>query len=83
MNTIELKARIRAALTLNGISQHKFAVSAGLNPQTLTRFLAGTTWSAATEQALTKALKKLTKKLPKRKKRRRVAIEIPAPDPEQ
>jgi hypothetical protein len=60
--TTELKQRIREALRRTGLSQHKFAVSADLNPQTLTRFLAGATWSAATEQKLAKALKRLPKR---------------------
>jgi hypothetical protein len=78
-STAELVARIRKALVQSGLSQHKFAVGAGLNPQTLTRFLSGSTYLEETERKLAKALKKL----PKRKKHRRVAIEIPAPDPEQ
>jgi hypothetical protein len=80
MNTEELKTRIREALVHNGISQHKFAVSADLNPQTLTRFLAGATWSEATERKLAQALKRLPKR--KHAKPRRAVIEIPA-DPEQ
>jgi transcriptional regulator with XRE-family HTH domain len=81
MNTSELKTRIREALVRNGVSQHKFAVSAGLNPQTLTRYLSGATWSETTEKALAKALKRLPKR--KHSKHRRVTIEAPAPDPER
>jgi lambda repressor-like predicted transcriptional regulator len=77
--TAELVARIRKTLMQSGLSQHKFAVSAGLNPQTLTRYLSGSTWAASTEQALAKALKRL----PKPRKPRRVAIEVSAPDHEQ
>jgi ribosome-binding protein aMBF1 (putative translation factor) len=80
--TAELVARIRKTLMQAGLSQHKFAVSAGLNPQTLTRYLSGSTWAASTEQALAQALKRLPKR--KHSKHRRVAIEIPAmPDREQ
>jgi transcriptional regulator with XRE-family HTH domain len=81
MNTEELKQRIRESLVCTGLSQHKFAVRAGLNPQTLTRYLSGATWSASTEQALAKALKRLPKR--KHSKPRRVAIEVAAPDREQ
>jgi ribosome-binding protein aMBF1 (putative translation factor) len=62
MNTSELKQRIREALRQTGLSQHKFAVSADLNPQTLTRYLAGATWSEATEKKLARALKRLPKR---------------------
>jgi hypothetical protein len=62
MNTEELKLRIREALRRTGISQHKFAVSADLNPQTLTRYLAGATWSEATERKLAQALKRLPRR---------------------
>jgi hypothetical protein len=79
MNTEELKQRIRESLVRTGLSQHKFAVSAGLNPQTLTRYLAGTTWSETTEKALAKALKRL----PRPRKHRRMVIEASAPDAEQ
>jgi len=73
--TDELKTRIREALVRNGISQHKFAVGAGINPQTLTRFLRGYTWSASTERALAQALKKLPKS---KRANRRAEIETSA-----
>jgi hypothetical protein len=77
MDTSELKQRIREALRRTGLSQHKFAVSADLNPQTLTRFLSGQTWSAATEDKLAKALKRLPKR--RHPKHRRVTLET-SPD---
>jgi hypothetical protein len=72
MDTSELKLRIREALRRTGLSQHKFAVSADLNPQTLTRYLAGATWSEATEKKLAQALKKL----PKRKHPKQRQVEL-------
>jgi transcriptional regulator with XRE-family HTH domain len=81
MNTEELKTRIRETLVRTGLSQHKFAVSAHLNPQTLTRYLSGSTWSEATEQKLAQALGRLTRSLPRRRlKPRREPVQ---PDREQ
>jgi hypothetical protein len=77
MNTDELKTRIREALVRTGLSQHRFAVSADLNPQTLTRYLSGSTWSEATERKLVRALKRLPKR--KHSKHRRVTLEA-SPD---
>jgi hypothetical protein len=56
-----LAAEIRAALGETGVSQYRFAVSAGLNPQTVSRYLAGRTWSATTEDKLARALDRLLK----------------------
>src|SRR4030095_8111871 len=62
MNTSELKQRIREALRQTGLSQHKFAVSAHLTRQTLTRYLAGATGSKATEKKPARPLKRLPKR---------------------
>jgi transcriptional regulator with XRE-family HTH domain len=70
-----LAEQIRAALAAAGVSQYKFAVFAGVNPQTVSRYLSGSTWSAATERKLERALARLPKR--KRPKQRRAAIETP------
>jgi len=72
-HSVELKARIRSALIAAGISQHKFAVFADISPGTLTRYLAGMTWSASTEKALERALARLPKR--KSPKHRRINLE--------
>jgi hypothetical protein len=72
-HSIELKARIRSALIAAGISQHKFAVFAEISPGTLTRYLAGMTWSASTEKALERALARLPRR--RSPKHRRINLE--------
>jgi hypothetical protein len=67
-----LKARIHTTLIAAGISQHKFAVYADLSPHTLSRYLAGQTWSAATERKLERALARLPKR--KSPKHRRINL---------
>jgi hypothetical protein len=69
----ELKARIRSALVANGISQNKFSAFAGLNPQTVSRYLTGKTWRATTEHKLERALARLPKR--KSPKHRRINLE--------
>jgi hypothetical protein len=73
IHTANLKARIRSTLVSAGISQHKFAVFADISPGTLTRYLAGTTWSESTETLLDRALARLPKR--KRPKHRRINLE--------
>lgn len=68
-----LKAKIHTTLIAAGLSQHKFAVFADMSPQTLTRFLAGTTWSAETEKKLVQALARLPHR--KHPKHRRIKLE--------
>jgi hypothetical protein len=77
VHTTDVKARIRATLHATGISQHKLAVFADMSPQTLTRYLAGTTWSAMTERKLERALVRLPKqkhKYRKHTKHRRIDL---------
>jgi transcriptional regulator with XRE-family HTH domain len=64
--------QIRSALVKSGVSQYKFAVSAGVNPQTVSRFLSGQTWSATTEKKLARALARLPKR--KSTKHRRIRL---------
>jgi predicted transcriptional regulator len=67
-NNLLLKAKIHTILIAAGISQHKFAVLAGVSPATLGRYLAGQRWSAATERKLERALARLPRrKSPKRR----------------
>lgn len=68
-----LRAKIRTILIASGISQYQFAVFAGLNPQTVSRYLAGKTWSAATEKKLERALTRLPRR--KHPKHRRITLE--------
>jgi transcriptional regulator with XRE-family HTH domain len=65
-----LADRIRSALVQAGISQYKLAIFAGLNPQTVSRYLSGQTWSATTERKLERALARLPKR--KSTKHRRI-----------
>jgi transcriptional regulator with XRE-family HTH domain len=61
-----LAAEIRSALVAAGVSQYQFAVFAGVNPQTVSRYMRGATWSAETEKKLERALARL----PRRKRAR-------------
>jgi hypothetical protein len=73
IHTAEIKAKIRSTLVAAGLSQHKFGVWAGVNPQTLTRYIHGSTWSATTERKLERALVRLPKR--KSTKHRRINLE--------
>jgi transcriptional regulator with XRE-family HTH domain len=68
-----LAEQIRSALTKAGISQFRFAVFAGVNPQTVSRYLSGQTWSASTERKLERALARLPRR--KSTKHRRINLE--------
>jgi predicted transcriptional regulator len=68
-----LAEQIRSALVKAGVSQYKFAVFAGLNPQTVSRYLSGQTWSATTEKKLERALARLPRR--KHPKHRRINLE--------
>jgi transcriptional regulator with XRE-family HTH domain len=67
-----LADQIRSALVQAGVSQFRFAVFAGVNPQTVSRYLSGQTWSATTERKLERALARLPKR--KSPKHRRINL---------
>jgi predicted transcriptional regulator len=71
-NNLLLKARIHTTLVAAGISQYRFAVFAGVNPQTVSRYLSGQTWSATTEKKLERALARLPHR--KSAKHRRIQL---------